>query len=156
MAETMVMDCTAIGRVAKDGTNRSIRVEPEYRSGLKGLEEFGHAMIIWWADRYADRRSELDMELELPYAPGRRSGLFATRSPMRPNPLGVNIARILSVNLPEGILELDEIDAFDGTLILDIKPYYGCIDRVQDYRQPDWVPADWGEWYVPLPEMNYG
>jgi tRNA (adenine37-N6)-methyltransferase len=42
------------------------------------------------------------------------------------------------------------------TRVLDIKPYYGCIDRVQEYGQPDWVPADCRVWYAPTPEIDYG
>ena len=145
-----------IGTVVKKGDVRKIAIRKPYGPGLTELEGFGHVMVLWWADRYAEHRFDAEMVMEAPYAPGVRAGLFATRSPVRPNPIGVNVARIMSVDVGAAEILVDEIDAFDGTPVLDIKPYYGCIDRVEDYRQPDWVPEDWGTWYVPIPEMIYG
>lgn len=82
------------------------------------------------------------MVIDLPYAPGVKAGLFTTRSPVRPNPICINTAKIVSVDIKAGRIDLDEIDAYAGTQVLDIKPYYGCIDRVEEYRQPGWVPAE--------------
>lgn len=145
-----------IGTVDKPGERRLIRVASEYAQALAGLEGFSHVIVVWWADRYAEYRGQVDMVIDLPYAPGVRSGLFATRSPVRPNPIGMNVARVVAVDAEAGLLELDEIDAYAGTIVIDIKPYYGCLDRVQEYRQPEWVPAQWGEWYTPIPEIDYG
>jgi tRNA (Thr-GGU) A37 N-methylase len=113
-------------------------------------------LVVWWADRFEDYRFEVAMRIDLPYAPGTQAGLFATRSPVRPNPICVNTARIIGVDVDAGRLDVDEIDAYEGTQVLDIKPYYGCIDRVREYNQPDWVPTDWGVWYAPLPVIDYG
>jgi tRNA (Thr-GGU) A37 N-methylase len=146
----------AIGTIEKDDERRSVVLDPRYRAGLEGLDDFSHVIVIWWAERFEAHRFGVDMVIDLPYAPGVRAGLFTTRAPVRPNPICVNTARILGISVEEGRIELDEIDAYAGTQVLDIKPYYGCIDRVKDYRQPDWVPSDWGEWYVPIPEIDYG
>ena len=145
-----------IGTVEKEGERRSIVLEPKFRSGLDGIDGFSHVIVVWWADRGEEHRHNVDMVIDLPYAPGVKAGLFTTRSPVRPNPICINTARILSVDMKAGRIDLDEIDAYEGTQVLDIKPYYGCVDRVQDYGQPDWVPDDWGAWYVPTPEIDYG
>lgn len=155
MVQEWKKDVISVGTVVKNGEVRKIVLEKSYGAGLKELNGFGHIMVLWWADRYETHRFEAEMVMDLPYASGLRAGLFASRSPVRPNPIGVNIAKILSVDLDTAEITVDEIDAFDGTKVLDIKPYYGCIDRVEDYRQPDWVPEDWGTWYVPIPEMDY-
>lgn len=155
MTDTETMTLAAIGEVEKEGEARIIRLEPRYREALVGLEGFSHALVVWWADRYAEYREQVPMTMELPYAPGVTAGLFATRSPVRPNPVAINTARILRVDTGAGVVEVDEIDAFAGTQVLDLKPYYGCLDRVKEYAQPEWVPADWGEWYTPLPEVDY-
>ena len=149
------MTVRSIGTVEKKNGKKVIQLQSKFSEGLTGLDGFGHVVVLWWADRYAQYRDEVPMLSDLPYAPGTQAGLLATRSPVRPNPIGINIAGIESVDVENGVIEVDEIDAFEGTVILDVKPYYGCIDRVKEYRQPSWVPEDWGEWYVPLPEMDY-
>lgn len=141
-----------VATVEKTGTRRTLRISSEYRDAVAELGKFSHLIAIWWADRYEEYRFAVDHVIELPYAPGHHAGLFATRSPVRPNPICLNTCRILEVDPEAGTITVDEIDAFDGTAILDIKPYYGCIDRVEEYAQPDWVPAEWGNWYAPIPE----
>lgn len=155
MIEQKESTLVTIGTVHKDGDKRTITVDSRYREALTGLDGFSHAIVVWWADRFEEHRFEVDNVIELPYAPGVKTGLLATRSPVRPNPICINTAAVVSVDVESGAIVLDEIDAFAGTRVLDIKPYYGCIDRVKEYKQPEWVPADWGEWYVPLPEMDY-
>jgi tRNA (adenine37-N6)-methyltransferase len=144
-----------VGSVEKQSESRYIRVEPKYRTALSGLSQFSHCIVVWWAGRYEEYRFQTENVMDLPYAPGERAGLFATRSPVRPNPICINTCKIIHVDVETGTIEVDEIDAFNGTQVLDIKPYYGCIDRVQEYSQPEWVPDDWGLWYTPIPEIDY-
>jgi tRNA (Thr-GGU) A37 N-methylase len=59
---------------------------------------------------------------------------------------------VLHVDREKGVLEIDNIDAFDDTVVVDIKAYYGCTDRVRECRTPSWLP-DWGEW---VPEGGIG
>ncbi|MNN86993.1 putative tRNA (adenine(37)-N6)-methyltransferase [compost metagenome] len=73
--------------------------------------------------------------------------MFATRSPVRPNPLGLTVARILSVDLDQGIVEVSGLDAYPGTPVLDIKAYFPSTDRVRQVRVPEWATS-WGEWTV--------
>lgn len=144
-----------IGRVEKSPEGKIVALEEPYRRGLAGLEGFSHCIVVWWGHAHEEHRDTVPMELELPYAPGIRAGIFATRSQIRPNPVNCTVVRIVGVDTDRGILRPDELDAFADTPVLDIKPYYGCLDRVRDYRQPDWVPGEWGTWYVPIPEQTW-
>jgi len=62
---------------------------------------------------------------------GHRFGLFATRSPKRPNPIGLSVMRITHVDVETGVITLAGCDAFDGTPVLDIKPYLPSVDMVE-------------------------
>lgn len=141
------MELRRIGTVRRSNGRAVVEIVPAYRAALAGLEEFSHCHVLWWAGSDFgmgfDTRSVL--EGELPYAPGRRSGVFANRSPFRPNLVAMTVCPIRKVDAETGILEPEAIDALDGTAVLDVKPYYGCTDRVKSPRTPSWLP-DWGEW----------
>jgi len=145
-----------IGTVVKKDGEVKIELDRKYGDGLNALEGFGHVIVLWWAHKYAEYRNQVDMMIELPYATGTTAGLFATRSPVRPNPVCISTAEILRVSSDKASIMVDEIDAADGTPVIDLKPYYGTIDRVEEYNQPDWVPGDWPFWRVPIPEEDYG
>ena len=145
-----------IGSVKKGNGIVKLMLEQKFNDGLDSLSGFGHVMILWWAHKYVEYRNQIDMVIDLPYAPGTRAGLFATRSPVRPNPVCVSIAEIKEVTSKEGFIIVDEIDAADGSPVIDLKPYYGTSDRIEHYRQPEWVPDEWPVWRVPIPEENYG
>lgn len=146
----------SIGSVEKNNGTVQIKLDGEYSDGLNGLDGFGHVVVIWWADRFVEYRNQIDMIIDLPYAPGTKAGLFATRSPVRPNPVCVSTAEIKEISTKDGVLVIDEIDAAHETPVLDIKPYYGTTDRVEEYRQPAWVPDEWPVWRIPIGEENYG
>lgn len=156
MKETTELTLQPIGTIDKKNGEVKISLHEEYRDGLKSLDGFGHVIVLWWAHKFAEYRNQIDMVMELPYAQRTSAGLFATRSPVRPNPVCVSTAQIRRICGADGTISIDEIDAADGTPIIDIKPYYGTLDRVKTYTQPDWVPADWPLWRVPVPEEDYG
>jgi len=79
-------------------------------------------------------------------------GVFSSRSPMRPNPLGLSTAKILGIQHSEGMIRIADIDAYEGTPVLDIKAYMPSIDRVKEVKVPDWM-SDWPEW---LPDEGLG
>ena len=114
-----------------------LEFNPEYAAGLRGLEQFSHAIVITYLDqakfsaaRHLVRRPRgLDTMPEI--------GIFAQRAKDRPNPIGITAVKILSVG--EGYLEVCGLDAINGTPILDLKPYYPVYDRVADAVVPEWV-----------------
>ena len=140
MAPEKVAELTSLGTVEADEAQGVFRlhIDEPYRPALQGLDSCTHAMVFWWADR-ADSSDMDDLVVDLPYAPGVRSGVFANRSQARPNPICVTTAFILDVDEAEGIVTLAWIDAFDGTPILDIKPYMPMSDRVMSAEYPEWL-----------------
>ena len=135
-------EITPIGRIEvieNQGVYR-LQIDEAYRPALMGLGSCTHAIILWWADKHdnpEDRSSSLVMDL--PYAPGLRSGVFANRSQARPNPIAITTSYLINVDEDSGTIDLAYIDAFDGTPILDIKPYLPMSDRVMDAEYPDWL-----------------
>jgi len=116
--------CPKNMREARDaGLPASIEVDEPYRRGLEGLERASHLVILSWFDR-----AERNLITQRPRHAPRPSGTFALRSPVRPNPIGLHVARLLAVYPATGVLEIDAIDVIDGTPVLDLKPYFASID----------------------------
>ncbi len=113
-------------------TTARIVFEPEYRvpEALRGLEEYSHLWLIWFFSETA--RAEWSPTVRPPRLGGnRRMGVFATRSPFRPNPLALSSVRLTAVETTkeEGtVLIVSGADLMDGTPILDIKPYLPFTD----------------------------
>ena len=137
----------AIGTVsAKDGYR--IVLNGRYAAGLAGLDGFSHIVVLWYADRMPDGHDG-PFVLDKPYENGPdRMGIFATRSPFRPNGICCTAAKVLDVSADRGTVEVEWIDAADGTPVLDIKPYHPSEDRVRDASVPPWCshwPQCWEE-----------
>ena len=139
----------------------ALRIQPQYTQALKELDQFSHVMVILWADRHDNSADRQILTTELPYAPGVKAGVFACRSEYRPNPIGITIMPILSVDEKEGLVVLPWIDALNGTPILDLKPYMPVSDRIREVKVADWI-SDWPVWmedagaYFASHETNFG
>ena len=112
-----------------------VEMQPQYAEALDGLAEFSHIEVIFWIDRAhapdTPRIHPRDRK-DLPLV-----GYFATRTPNRPNRLGLSVAKLLKV---EGsTLVVEGLDAFDGTPVLDVKPYIPRQELAQGVRIPDWL-----------------
>ncbi|HKP81030.1 MAG TPA: tRNA (N6-threonylcarbamoyladenosine(37)-N6)-methyltransferase TrmO [Pyrinomonadaceae bacterium] len=105
---------------AKHEAEGTIEILPEYELGLTDIEGFSHLYVIWMFDR--SDRCEL---LGTPPTDTRPHGVFATRSPRRPNPLGLTVVRLVGRDGPK--LQVVGLDMLDGTPIIDIKPYLSSI-----------------------------
>jgi len=132
-------------RASDETGSYCLQIDPPYRAGLKQLEQFSHVQVFWWADKMDTPQYRSIMTTELPYAPGVEAGVFACRSEYRPNPIAVTLMEMIEVDVENGIVVLPWIDAFDGTPILDLKPYIPISDRIRDFRVAAWL-ADWPEW----------
>lgn len=111
-----------IGKVEVQGEKHRLRIFEEYKEGLLGLKDWSHAWVFYWFDQndQPERRRTLQV-----HPRGNRenplTGVFACRAPVRPNLIALSLCKILAV---EGtVVEVEQIDAFDGTPILDLKPY---------------------------------
>lgn len=134
-----------IGQVRLEAENTFLDILPPFRLALKGLEQFSHVIVFGWVDQevlpgypdFVTRSPEC--------AQDRLSGVFATRFPFRPNPLLSTVCKIESVDHKNGSVQIQTIDMFDGTPLIDLKPYYPVVDQVPDARIPQWL-ADWPNW----------
>jgi tRNA-Thr(GGU) m(6)t(6)A37 methyltransferase TsaA len=143
----------AIGYVARPGAidpdpdafydpwaETALLVLPRWAKALTGIEEYSHLVVLFWADRVPRARTARR------HAPEGRDdlsavGLFATRSPRRPNPIGISMPRLLR---REGTtLWVSGIDAWPGTPILDIKGYAPRDDLRPDATVPAWLERLW-------------
>jgi tRNA-Thr(GGU) m(6)t(6)A37 methyltransferase TsaA len=97
-----------------------LKVLPEFEVGLTDIEGFSHLFVIWEFDRSRD--FEL---IGRPPIDDRPHGVFATRSPRRPNPIGLTVVTLL--RRENGLLHVRGVDMLDGTPILDIKPYLSSV-----------------------------
>lgn len=135
----------AIGKVHVRDNRYYLEINQEQRPGLRELERFGHVIVLWWAHECDTQELRKKVVTEIPYANNMEAGVFSCRSEYRPNPVGITVCAISSVDLVSGILEVPYIDAFDGTPILDLKAYFPVSDRVRDFTVPEWV-REWPEW----------
>lgn len=93
-------------------------------------------LVVWWFDRSGDVASLIEEKL---YVKGPDElGVFATRSPMRPNPIAVSSVDIAYVDEEGAAVGIYYIDAFPGSPVLDLKPYTPSIDRIESPVTPDW------------------
>ena len=115
-----------------DELEATIVFEPEYRNpdALRGIEEYSHLWLIWQFSECADK--EWTPTVRPPRLGGnKRMGVFATRSPFRPNSLGLSSVKLLGVERTEKegcVLKVSGADLLDGTPIFDIKPYLAYVD----------------------------
>jgi len=129
---------TPIGRVEVSGSSKVLRIEPKFQPGLLGLDGYSHVVVLYWFDRNdaPEKRQVLQVH---PRGDKKNplTGVFACRAPVRPNLIALTVCRILAV---EGAaVKVENIDAFDKTPILDLKPYIPSIDSAAQVRMPDWV-----------------
>jgi tRNA-Thr(GGU) m(6)t(6)A37 methyltransferase TsaA len=109
----------------------TIEVFPEYAQGLADLEGFERIWLVYWFDRAITERLTVK-----PYLHDKSHGIFATRAPCRPNPLGMSSVKLIDVK--GNILEVTDVDILDGTPLLDIKPYCSRFD-VFKVNRSGWV-----------------
>jgi tRNA-Thr(GGU) m(6)t(6)A37 methyltransferase TsaA len=119
-----------------------IELDAAWAEALDGIEEFSHIWVLWWLDRslfdpdLASLRVRPQGRAEMPLR-----GIFATRSPRRPNPIAMTLVRLLE---REGSkLTVQGLDAFVGTPILDLKPYLLRGDLIPEATVPAWLEQLW-------------
>lgn len=146
------MQIFPIGTIRRKDKGKFIEIFEKFKPGLKELEQFSHVQILWWFTQFEDDQSRETVKFDkVPYdAPP--LGVFACRSPLRPNPIGLTTAKILAVDHDNGTVQIGDIDAFDGTPVLDLKAYIPMMDRVETVRVPKWA-EEWPDW---IPEEGIG
>jgi len=118
---------TPIQPIYAEGVRGRVEVFTEYSDGLQDLEGFSHIYLFYVLDRASAPRLVLS-----PYLDRAERGVFSTRAPCRPNPLGFSLVRLLRC---EGtMLHVQDLDVLNGTPLLDIKPFFRQLDSRQDAR----------------------
>lgn len=121
-------ECPKSSRARSD-VIATLEVEPRFAAGLKDIELYSHLIVLYWLDR-----SRRDLVLQVPSHVTAPRGVFALRSPVRPNPIGLAVVDLVSV---EGTtLKVRNLDCCDGTPLLDIKPYYASLDSEPNATRP--------------------
>ena len=110
----------------------TVEIYPEFEEGLKDLEGFSHIYLIYHLHKVNKSRLVV-----IPFLDTEPHGIFATRGPSRPNPIGLSLVKIVS--LEGNLIHVDRVDVLDGTPLLDIKPY------VPEFENVDSVKIGWFE-----------
>ncbi len=118
-----------------------LTINEKWLPALEGVEDFSHLIVLFWLHNIPRRGTKCKTHPQ-----GRQDlpevGIFATRSPYRPNPIGLQVVELVA---REGnVLTLRGIDALDGSPVLDIKPYLKRGDCVLETRIPKWLEVLWG------------
>lgn len=136
--EPTVFRMVPVGQVEKREDATRIRIFEPFADALLGLDEWSHVNVLYWFDKndVPERRSILRVhprgDRENPL-----TGVFACRAPVRPNLLALTVCRILGVE--GGVVTVDSIDAFDGTPVVDLKPFTPADMPAEGVRVPDWA-----------------
>lgn len=109
------------------GIKGTVEVFEAYAAGLADLEGFSHIILLV----HLHRGAGYDLRVT-PFLDTVKRGLFATRAPRRPNPIGLSVVKLLG--LIDGVLRIENVDLLDGTPLLDIKPYVPAFDEADDIR----------------------
>lgn len=118
--------------VFADGATGTVEVFPEFVAGLADLDGFSHIILL-----YCFNLSKGYTPTCTPFLDVQQRGVFATRAPRRPNPIGLSVVRLLGIE--ESVLRISDVDIVDGTPLLDIKPY------IPDFDVRTGVRAGWYE-----------
>lgn len=134
-----------VGKVSTANNVFSIQLDKEYLPALTNIAGFSHLQIVWWGNLFESQQYRANMVSEKPYKKGPdKIGVFATRSPVRPNPILLTTIEVMNIDYEKGVIYTPYIDAENGTPVLDIKPYH-LSERVKNCKVPQWC-AHWPEW----------
>ena len=112
------------------GVKGSVEIKQEYVNGLKDIDGFSHIILIYHF--HISKGYSLEI---IPFLDDHPKGVFATRAPKRPNPIGLSIVKLIKVE--DNILHIEDVDILDNTPLLDIKPYVSIFDA------PDQTEVGW-------------
>ncbi|MFO7943204.1 MAG: tRNA (N6-threonylcarbamoyladenosine(37)-N6)-methyltransferase TrmO [Anaerolineales bacterium] len=117
---------------AAKGVQGRVEIQTRFQSGLNDLNGFSHLILIYHFDRVEEYKLTVT-----PFLDDQERGVFATRAPLRPNPIGLSVVKLLTIQ--GNVLEIENVDVLDQTPLLDLKPYVPYFDR------PEGVKAGWIE-----------
>ena len=110
-----------------DGVKGTVELFEAFHQGLKDLDGFSHIILLY----HFHRSSGFDLQV-VPFMDSEPHGLFATRAPRRPNPIGISVVQLNRIE--NGVLHVQNVDILDSTPLIDIKPYVAKFDNVTNLR----------------------
>jgi tRNA-Thr(GGU) m(6)t(6)A37 methyltransferase TsaA len=113
------------------GIKGTVKLKKKYLKGLLDLERFSHIYLI-----YHFHKSEGHNLKVTPFLDNKQHGVFATRAPRRPNPIGISVVKL--INIKDNILEIENVDMINGTPLIDIKPYISQFD-IHEVERNGWL-----------------
>lgn len=129
-----------------DKIESEIVIDERWREALDGIEQFSHLWVVFYIDRIPAPEALCIRPMKRDDLP--LVGIFATRSPQRPNPIGIRAVELLEVRA--NVLRVRGLDALNGSPVLDLKPYLPLGDAIPDARVSNWVKQFWAT----LPNQN--
>jgi tRNA-Thr(GGU) m(6)t(6)A37 methyltransferase TsaA len=118
------------------GIKGTIELKKEFVKGLLDLDKFSHIYLIY----HFHKSKDFDLNI-IPFLDNKPHGIFATRAPKRPNPIGISVVKLISIK--DNILEIENVDLLDGTPLLDIKPYISQFD-IHEIEKNGWINSKTG------------
>jgi tRNA (adenine37-N6)-methyltransferase len=109
------------------GVEGTVEILPDYAEGLADLDGFSHVVLLYHFHRSTGFKLRVT-----PFLDDQPRGLFSTRAPKRPNPIGLSVVKLIRVEGP--VVHVENVDVLDGTPLLDIKPYVPVFDEPQSVR----------------------
>ncbi len=127
-----------IGQIQKQDGRMVIVLDKKYQDGLLGLEQWSHVQVFWWFDKNDTPEHRAVLQVH-PRGDKNKplTGVFACRAPVRPNLIALSLCKIISVK--DNVVEVDKIDAFESTPVLDLKPYAPGQDAASKVKVPKWA-----------------
>lgn len=127
-----------VGIIRKSDEKACIEMFDDFTDGLLGLDGFSHVTVLFWFDQNDTPEKRRVLQVHPRKDPGNPlTGVFATHSPQRPNLIGLTVCKIISIH--GSLIEIEDIDALDGSPVIDLKCYIPGAVRDNDVRVPDWV-----------------
>jgi tRNA-Thr(GGU) m(6)t(6)A37 methyltransferase TsaA len=127
-----------IGVVKKQGAKARLEIYPEFAPALKGLQDFSHLWVFYWFHENDTPEQRRTLQVHPRRNPANPlTGVFACRSPERPNLIGFTACRLIKVK--GNVVEVADLDARDGSPILDLKPYIPAADAIPEAATPEWL-----------------
>lgn len=136
---------TSIGNIRKIKGEFFLQFYNNAEIYFERLDGYSHIKIFWWFNGFDKSKYRRITECEPPYENAPRTGVFASRSPVRPNPIALTTARIINFDKKLGRIKVSNLDCFDNTPLIEIFPYIPAIDQILDFKVPKWL-AHWPQW----------
>ena len=127
-----------IGLVESSGELSRIKISREFCIGLEGLSNFSHLIVLYWFHLRDNEEERHTLEVTPRRHPGApQVGVFASRSPSRPNPIGLCVVKLIKIE--ECTVTVKGLDALEGSPIIDVKPYIPRAEAIPEARVPEWT-----------------